>query len=96
MTQLEMIEAISKGTRLTVDGYRGIAFYVHEYPIVESTEEWDDEFECEVLVETEDFDWAVMVMVGDDREHIIDISDLTPLDDDEYCRECGQIGCAHG
>jgi hypothetical protein len=33
------------------------------------------------------------VMVGDDHEHIVDVSDLTALPDDGYCRECGQTGC---
>ena len=33
------------------------------------------------------------VMVGDDREHVVDVDDLTPLPDDGYCRECGQTGC---
>jgi uncharacterized protein YlxP (DUF503 family) len=35
------------------------------------------------------------VMVGDDREHIVDIDDLTELGELDYCAECGQIGCAH-
>lgn len=93
MTAETLIEHISEGTRFTVDGYRGIAFYVKRYPIVDSIEEWDDDFECEILVESEDFDRAVMVMVGDDREHIVEITDLTALTDDEYCSCCGQMGC---
>jgi len=36
---------------------------------------------------------VVVVMVGDDREHTVDPEDLTRLDDDAYCAECGQIGC---
>jgi hypothetical protein len=36
---------------------------------------------------------AVMVMVGDDREHVVDPDELTPLDDDRYCHDCGQVGC---
>jgi len=34
-------------------------------------------------------------MVGDDREHIIDLDDCQLLADNEYCPECGQIGCGH-
>jgi hypothetical protein len=34
-------------------------------------------------------------MVGDDREFSTDPADLTIIDDDAYCSECGQIGC-HG
>lgn len=37
---------------------------------------------------------ARMVMVGDDREHLIDPEDITTLGEDDYCRECGQVGCA--
>lgn len=32
-------------------------------------------------------------MVGDDANWEFDVSDLTPLEDDEYCSGCGQIGC---
>lgn len=39
---------------------------------------------------------VVIVMVGDDRRTAVDPADLVALDDTEYCRECGQIGCAHG
>jgi hypothetical protein len=40
------------------------------------------------------FHCGIYVMVGDDRKHHIDLHDVTSLDDDEYCSECGQIGCA--
>lgn len=33
------------------------------------------------------------VMVGDDCEHIVDVSDLTEITEDDYCPECGQTGC---
>ena len=39
---------------------------------------------------------VVCVMVGDDRRFTHDVDDLTPLDDDDYCSGCGQIGCGHG
>lgn len=35
-------------------------------------------------------------MIGDDRNFIVDPSDVSPLDEGAYCRECGQIGCRHG
>ncbi len=35
------------------------------------------------------------VMIGDDRQWFFDPDDLRPLDETEYCRECGQIGCAN-
>lgn len=33
------------------------------------------------------------VMVGDDREHIVDTDDLTEIPEDGYCSGCGQTGC---
>ena len=33
------------------------------------------------------------VMVGDDREHIVDTDDLTEITEDDYCSGCGQTGC---
>jgi len=48
--------------------------------------EWVDDTECgDVLV----------VMVGDDRKHRVAKTDLLPLDELDYCTECGQIGCCH-
>jgi hypothetical protein len=38
---------------------------------------------------------VVVVMVGDDRHFAEDPEDLTPLDREAYCGECGQVGCAH-
>jgi hypothetical protein len=34
-----------------------------------------------------------MVMVGDDTIHSIDPEDVEVLNEDEFCSECGQIGC---
>ena len=36
----------------------------------------------------------VCQMIGDDRHFCFNPEDATPLDDGEYCRSCGQIGCA--
>lgn len=36
---------------------------------------------------------VVAVMVGDDRQHTVDVGDLAEIDPDTYCSECGQIGC---
>lgn len=43
----------------------------------------------------EDHEWVRAVMVGDDRVFEIEVSDLTVIDEDDYCAECGQIGCGH-
>jgi hypothetical protein len=55
-------------------------------------------------VPDEDTEWSgyeyrtgriVAVMVGDDSKHTFDPDDLIPLSREEYCGECGQIGCSH-
>jgi hypothetical protein len=38
---------------------------------------------------------VVAVMIGDDRRFTFDPEELEPLDDLDYCAECGQIGCCH-
>lgn len=38
----------------------------------------------------------VVRMVGDDRDFVVDVSDLTPLNDNEFCSCCGQLGCGWG
>lgn len=52
----------------------------------------------------EDTEWSgyevrtgnlICVMVGDDRHFAIDPDDVTPLAREEYCAECGQVGCCH-
>lgn len=93
------------GDHVTVDGWRGIAFYVHaehmehrydEEPFLWCDEDhehddgcysWDEEG-CDVP--TGELD---VVMVGDDRVFVVDPADCTPLADEAYCSECGQIGC---
>ena len=36
---------------------------------------------------------ANVIMVGDDREHEVEVDSLTRLDEDDFCSGCGQIGC---
>lgn len=38
--------------------------------------------------------WSV-VMVGDDRVFEFDPEECEPLEEDEFCPSCGQIGCGH-
>lgn len=40
-----------------------------------------------------DTDHVVAVMVGDDRREVVELSDLELIPEDEFCRDCGQIGC---
>ena len=53
----------------------------------------------------EDTEWSgyevrtgnlVCVMVGDDHRWTFEPSDVSPLEREEYCGICGQIGCGHG
>lgn len=73
----------------TVSGWgKGIAFWVRG---------WETEPD-------EDTEWSgyenrtgrlIMTMVGDDAHHSVDPDDVSPLNDDAYCHECGQVGCTH-
>lgn len=93
----------------TVDGYRGIAFYLKGFA---TTEEYegdiiicpDDECDhsmsemCWAMGDVSiviDYDNVIAVMVGDDRDHVIPVEDLTLLNEDEFCHGCGQVGCGH-
>ena len=55
---------------------------------------------CETEIETDieevfDNSRVIAVMVGDNREHEIDVDDLVKIDEDDFCGSCGQIGCGH-
>jgi hypothetical protein len=46
------------------------------------------------IVSTDAVDGMVTaVMIGDDRPEDVDVSDLTPISDGDFCGGCGQIGC---
>jgi hypothetical protein len=65
----------------------GIAYYLtgfYEYDTPDT--DWDG-------IKEVDTSKVIAVMVGDDRRHIIDVDDLTALDDGAFCSGCGQIGC---
>lgn len=68
------------------DGYSGVAWRV-------------DGFETEP---DEDTEWSgyenptgrlVAHMIGDDRPFTFEPEELTPIEEDDYCGSCGQIGC---
>lgn len=81
MTELDL------DARFSVAGYGGIAFYLLDYVKVRDEDyEWSG-------IEYDDREKVQAVMVGDDRVHEIDVDDLTEISDDDYCPECGQIGC---
>jgi len=90
---------INPGDSVRVRGWRGVAFRFYGHPI-EQREVWvniedDEDRGFYELEESEDADRAVVVMVGDDRKHVVDLDDLSPLADSEFCASCGQIGCGH-
>lgn len=35
-------------------------------------------------------------MVGDDTTYTFDVEECTVLSEDEFCHDCGQLGCGHG
>lgn len=76
--------------------YPGIAMWVTGYatrdPDPMGWDPWDGPYDERPKVV--DYQTAVVRMVGDDRDIEIDIADLEPLDPDDFCPECGQIGCA--
>lgn len=92
--------------RYTVKDWPGIAVRIDGYP-----QKWvpftffdEDEDGNEIELESHEGEWSddtesgqlIVVMVGDDRRHTVDASDLTPISDEDYCSECGQIGCNWG
>ena len=38
---------------------------------------------------------VVAAMVGDDHREVYDFDEFEPLQCEEYCGVCGQIGCSH-
>lgn len=78
----------------------GVAWYLVGYK-KEWTEEWYEDVGTQSMSdyiyhepeEIEDRTKVIAIMVGDDREFTFDIEDLIKLDDEDYCHECGQIGC---
>lgn len=90
----------TRGDRVTVDGYDGVAWFVTGPELVweadmalcedEDGNEWTEPIGDGEMVPT---DRLVCVMVGDDRDFTFDAEDLTSIDEDDFCGSCGQIGC---
>lgn len=78
-----------------VKGYRGIAFYVYGYAKEWIADECPDDSEegGEYVDNTER---VLVIMVGDDHKIQVDVDDLEPLPEGEFCSECGQLGCGWG
>lgn len=85
----------------------GIAFSPSSFGQREIQEDWElictlgsecehEGIECWLYFEPgfED-DWSKIEghWVGDDHLFIVDVDDLIPIEEDDYCPGCGQIGC---
>lgn len=94
-------DGIDFDAHYTVDGYRGIAFYLLGWqainaPVmcyVEDDEGNEIETESGEYELEPDHDNVIAVMVGDDRHHVVPRDDLHVLGEDKFCRSCGQVGC---
>jgi hypothetical protein len=92
--------------RYRVKNWPAVAVRVAGYPqvwdacITICEDEEGNEYEEEVYGEGEwiddvDSGNVVVIMVGDDKKHEVSADDLIPLDELDYCAECGQVGCTH-
>lgn len=95
---------LDRNARYAITGYAGVAFYIHGFP-----KRWEpytalveDENGDEYEEDTGEGEWeeqdetcgrVIVVMVGDDHKHTVDVDDLTPLAPGAYCVDCGQVGC---
>jgi len=104
----DVIEQVDFDARYTVAGFGGVAFQVIGYAEA-SQYEGDylvcDDDECDHMLSAMcwaegdtsiviDHDWVRAIMVGDDYPHLVEVSQLTKISEDDYCHGCGQIGCA--
>lgn len=98
-----MTQTLDTDTRYRVRGWDGLAFRVRGWVQVpeldtyyvtdDAGEEWEVEEATGEWVDDPSSGMVRVVAVGDDHEHVADLSDLSPIADDDYCAGCGQIGC---
>lgn len=87
MRDTSMFEGPLSGKVIKVEDYGGVAFYVDGY----TTRRMDAN-------RTRATEVIQCHMIGDDRQFFFDPGDygITVLEDDQYCSECGQVGCGWG
>lgn len=88
-----------------VKRWPGVAVYIYGYPQIwepytclmadDDGNEWEEETGDGEWIDDRECGQVLIVMVGDDRKHTVDIDDLEQIDELDYCAECGQIGCCH-
>ena len=72
-----------------VKGWNGVAFRIlGPASLLCHDEDGNEYFD-------DDPDQVRVCMVGDDRVEVVDKDDCTELAEEDYCHECGQIGCTH-
>lgn len=94
------------GTKYTVANSPGVAYYLTGFAtywtdgndvLICEDEDCDHSSDmcwlCDEPEECEYPDRVTAIMVGDDRKHVVDISDLTEIGAGDYCLGCGQTGC---
>jgi hypothetical protein len=99
LEQTEYVEpspAFQTGDYVTCESYRGVALIVRDLETV-----WVD-----YLNESDGEEWEgseqvwngryVVTMVGDNRRFSVEESELTTIDRDAFCVDCGQTGCDWG
>jgi hypothetical protein len=85
MTIEEIVKADKDGLNFTVEGWSGIGFYFCDI------ETRPDGFPDYMMPDEIPTGNVIMVMVGDDRKHIVDPNDVSEIN--EPLCSCGQIGC---
>lgn len=89
--------------RYTHPDFRGVALYSVGYAVTLTDESWeycgegDPDDEANYFYndpeEIENKSRVRCIMVGDDQVFELDVDDLEAISGDDYCPECGQIGC---
>jgi len=65
-----------------VKGHGGVAWYVLGWETEPGETEWGT-------------GRVVAIMIGDDHRWVFDEDELIPIEREEYCGVCGQLGCCH-
>lgn len=86
-----------------VKGWKGVAFdilgpamTVAEIDPEELEGDLEDQLQQVLDMEFVPSEQFVRVrMVGDDKVYEVDKDDCTEISEEDYCHECGQLGCTH-
>lgn len=70
-----------------VEGWPAVAWRATSYGKI-----YDEDYEWSGII-YDDTERVVCHMVGDDKDYTFGVEELTKIDEEDYCPECGQIGC---